>query len=193
MSNKKERIIMKSRRFLNFRTVVLLTGAFCVLSIFPALAADTTGQPSAPFIDDSNTLALFHFDEASPNLWKDTVEARAAITPEPSGVFDQNGRFGGALRIFPRKEKTEKQPVLVLSNTAGIKDVFSIEVWVKFQGAQGNSPMIGRDVYVIGGQNCFIRYSVDRNTIEFNVQSNKGWIGSVTSKDKFQPKAVWLQ
>lgn len=151
--------------------------------------AQAASPPSSPLTTDSNTAAIFRFDQVTSLL--NPESGVLAIKESPRGSFDADGRFGGSLRITSSPEgPSEKGPVLIL-DPGTTRSVFSVQLWVRFQGAQdGRSPIIPRDMYIFSSEAVFLRFSVDRNSIEFGVNRPDGnWEVVATRKQEFAPVA----
>ena len=154
------------------------------------LSAQTVSPPSSPMTNDSKTAAIFRFDQASSLF--DPESGMLVIKESPHGSFDSDGRFGGAMRITPSPEgSSERGPVLTILEPGTSRSIFSVQLWVRFQGVQeGESPMIGRDMYIFSSQKAYLRFSVDRDAIEFGVNRPDGNFEQVsTRKQEFAPRA----
>jgi hypothetical protein len=154
------------------------------------LSAQAASPPSSPLSTDSKTVAIFRFDQESSLL--DPESGMLVMKESPRASFDADGRFGGSLRITSSPEgPSEKGPVLPILDPGTTRSVFSVQLWVKFQGAQeGASPIIARDMYIFSSQAAFLRFSVDRNCIEFGVNRSDGnWEVVATRKQEFAPVA----
>jgi hypothetical protein len=98
-----------------------------LLSLGPVLRAD---PPDAPFDDDADTIALWHFDGSGANAA--AAASPTAVVRVPGAAFTATGgRFGGALRVngatalIPDADIPELDAAI-----AGTKD-FTIELWVR--------------------------------------------------------------
>jgi hypothetical protein len=154
------------------------------------LAAQAANPPSSPMTNDSKTAAIFRFDQASSLL--DPESGMLGIKESPRASFDADGRFGGSLRITASPEGScEPGPVLTILEPGTTRSIFSVQLWVRFQGAQeGASPVIAKDMYIFSSQAAFLRYAVDRYAIEFCVNRPDGsWEGVSTRKQDFTPVA----
>lgn len=152
--------------------------------------AQASSPPSSPLTSDSQTAAIFRFDQDS-SLW-DSESGMLAIKESPRGSFDADGRFGGSLRITSSPEgPSEKGPVLPILDPSTTRSVFSVQLWVRFQGAQeGASLIIASDMYIFSSEAAFLRFSVDRTSIEFGVNRPDGnWEVVGTRKQEFAPVA----
>jgi len=144
---------------------VILTGA-----VFAQVTKDTTGY----FSFDSSTL--------NKNEAGDLME----LTLAPSAIVYNDGvNKGKALRLFQRKSNTDLRSFINYNADKFGSGAFSID----FYGMTiSESPVPTRGYYFLSSPNMYFRYSVDKHSYEFGVQTDAGWFGVATSKSVFSPE-----
>lgn len=131
-------------------------------------------------VPDRFTVALFHFDEKDGDGMADAAGSGAGGVKGKSAEWAVDaGRFKGALRIHGRKEGSVAMPSVAIPTGKLEENVFSIDFWFKLIQ---DSPIIGRDLYLVSSSNIFFRFAVDRSTLEFGVKTPTGWMECATNK-----------
>ncbi|MBI3923644.1 MAG: hypothetical protein HY318_19650 [Armatimonadetes bacterium] len=150
-----------------------------LICLTAALGISVAAQDEAPH-PDQFTSALFHFDSGN-DLTEETGKGTRIVQGSTTTV-EAEGRFAGALRIKPRKD-TDTPASVTLPEAGREPTNFSIDFWFKLKS---DGPF-GRDMYLLSSGDCYFRYSVDRNALEFGVQPPTGWVGVATEKGKIMP------
>lgn len=128
---------------------------------------------------DDFTIALFNFSDGKI---EDVSGKGAVLKLGSKAIVDK--AHGGSLRLTPRVADDTRT---LLTLPAGKEDPTSmmLEFDVKMNN---NGPVPSRDMYFLSSGNGFVRYSVDRNNIEFGLNGPKGWITAATNKSDFSPE-----
>ncbi|MDR0932481.1 MAG: hypothetical protein LBM70_05600 [Victivallales bacterium] len=120
----------------------------------------------------ASSLALFCF---SGNL-NDSVGKGAKI--DPGDVAELSDRHSGSLRLVPRRESLQKRCVMKLPESPN-------GFYLEFDfNMKNNGPIPSRDMMIVCSANFFVRYSVDRFTLEIGLLFPDGWKIAATSRQK---------
>lgn len=127
---------------------------------------------------DDFTIALFNFNN---DKIEDGSGKNATFILGSKAALDK--AHGGSLRLKPRVAGDTKT---IFHLPGGKEDPTSM--MLEFDAKMNNNgPVPSRDMYFLSSGNSFVRYSVDRNSIEFGLNGAKGWIIAATNKSTFAP------
>lgn len=148
------------------------------------LLAGDTGVPQRPPGETPSTIALFHGDGAAPFCYADGTSGRSELIPAATVAPCAAGRFKGCLQFKPRRTAAEPVTRVKLSGQVERTGACYISLWIKFNG---HGTVSLHDTYLIGGQNLFLRYSMDRYAFEFGVRAGTGWLQVGSAKNQLIP------
>ena len=100
-------------------------------------------QPG-PYSKDEYTIALYHLDEKEGNLISDSSGYENHGRRNPSyASWSKEGRFGGCLKLRPRKKPDERQTSVRISQKLFDPNNFTIEMWFKLADLDHDHYLIG--------------------------------------------------
>jgi len=147
------------------------------LFLIPVLLISGESMTDTKSEHDKNIISFFHFNEG---VAVDSM-GRATISLGPSAKIVDEGRLGGAIFLSPRGAETEPKTVVKIPEGKLLSESFSIDFWVKIVS---KSPVLGRPMYFLSTPNLYFRYSVDRQTLQFGIQTSNGWVGVEAPKSE---------
>ena len=128
-----------------------------------------------PFEPDSNTVALYHFDEVSGNFVADASGNRKH--GNAGGTTIVGGLFGNA-----RQYDTLRDEVLVPNPFGGVQDNFTIEAWINVEALNSNSANSSNtifrnrqavyDVFLVLANDGRVHTNIHNNTFTNELYSN---------------------
>ncbi len=120
------------------RTIPSILAMFLMAGFASDSRAD--GPGASPFETDSETVLLYHFDEAAGTVAKDS--GRFGYDGDLRGPTWSAGRFGGGLRFDGVDDSVFRQ---LTPNLEGLRTL-TVECWLQQERPAGRQFLMGRDV-----------------------------------------------
>jgi len=147
-----------------------------------------------PWISDSHTVAMFHFNETNVNNITDASGNGAVFVPGSTASMTTAGKFSNALRLVPRAQTSDAKTVVQLPGGIMNPNSFCIDLWFRINNDDSNAPP-ARTMYIFSSSNCFLRYKytdAQNIVLEFglNAINESGWQQWIqtTTANFFRPR-----
>jgi hypothetical protein len=145
----------------------------------------TTMILSFSVLGDEEKYVKFTFDSAKKLTQHSSPSKGVLLMVGKNVSFSPEGVSGGCLSYASRSDSNIAKSVLTLPKKMFAANRFMISFKVKLQS---QSIHLGRDMYLLSGNNLFIRYAVDRRAFEFGIRVGGRWSSVKTPLNKFVPR-----